>query len=577
MPLHNNPSGKHNNLVHVAILILVASSLVAQAGCSTSGGGGSGQPPPPGNPVPNITSLSPSSVTAGAPAQPLTIQGSNFLSTSTVTYNGQTHTATFTSSTQLSIPLSASDQETAGSFVVIVTNPAPGGGPSNSAKFVVNPPPPPPTATLKVKSSNPSSSVQITASPADNGGQSAGTTPFQLTYDIGATVSLTAPATVGSNALSWKGCDSVSGTTCAATMNADRTVTAQYGTPGAPGFTYVPNQNSSDVSAYEVDSTSGALSPLTPLATYSASLAPASVASDPTAHCLYVGSQGGVEPALAVFTIDPATGELTSAPSPSLSVSESIISAVAVDPAGKFVFTTSLGGVVSALSFDPATCALTEAPGSPFAAGTLPWALAVDPTATFLYVANFGDNNISGFRIDSSTGALTPLGSVFPTGVGPTSVAVHPSGRFLLAANSLDNNVSVYNLDPSTGGLTSIANSPFSADLGSASVAVDPSGKFVYVANIGPLGVGDVSAFSIDAATGDLTSVAGSPFPAGSMSEFVDCDPSGNFVYVANFGSSSLSGFRIDRITGALTPIAGSPFQAGGGPISIAITVLPSQ
>ena len=108
-------------------------------------------------------------------------------------------------------------------------------------------------------------------------------------------------------------------------------------------------------------------------------------------------------------------------------------------------------------------------------------------------------------------------------------------------------------------------------------MAVDPSGKFVYVANVGPLGVGDVSAFSFDAATGDLTPVAGSPFPAGSMSEFVACDPSGNFVYVANYGSSSVSAFQIDLNTGALMPITGSPFQAGGGPISIAITVLPSQ
>ena len=237
-------------------------------------------------------------------------------------------------------------------------------------------------------------------------------------------------------------------------MSASRSITANYPKqqPVMPGFAYVANQNSSDASAYELDSMTGALSPLTPLATYPASLAPASVAADPTAHCLYVGSQGGVEPALAVFAIDPRLGSLLG-PSPSLSVSESIISAIAVDPAGKFVFITSLGGVVSALSFNPTTCALTEAPGSPFAAGTLPWALAVDPTGAFLYVANFGDNNLSGFRINSSTGALSPLGSVFPTGLGPTSVTVHPSGHFALVANSFDDDVSSYSLDPAPAAL----------------------------------------------------------------------------------------------------------------------------
>ena len=92
--------------------------------------------------VPTITSLSPSSVTAGAAAQTLTINGTGFLSTSTVTYNGVAHAATFVSATQLTISLSASDQATGGNFPVVVTNPAPGGGASNSVNFTVNNPAP---------------------------------------------------------------------------------------------------------------------------------------------------------------------------------------------------------------------------------------------------------------------------------------------------------------------------------------------------------------------------------------------------------------------------------------------------
>ena len=92
------------------------------------------------NLVPAITTLSPSSTTAGAAAQTLTITGSNFLSSSTVTYNGVAHTATFVSSSQLTIQLSASDQATAGTYAVAVTNPSPGGGASNSVNFTVNNP-----------------------------------------------------------------------------------------------------------------------------------------------------------------------------------------------------------------------------------------------------------------------------------------------------------------------------------------------------------------------------------------------------------------------------------------------------
>jgi hypothetical protein len=90
------------------------------------------------NLVPTVTSLSPPSGTAGAAAQTLTINGTNFVSNSTVTYHAVAHTPTFLSSTQLTITLSASDQASAGNYAVVVTNPSPGGGASNSVTFVVS-------------------------------------------------------------------------------------------------------------------------------------------------------------------------------------------------------------------------------------------------------------------------------------------------------------------------------------------------------------------------------------------------------------------------------------------------------
>ncbi|MGH7985387.1 MAG: hypothetical protein ACREQX_03765, partial [Candidatus Binataceae bacterium] len=44
------------------------------------------------------------------------------------------------------------------------------------------------------------------------------------------------------------------------------------------------------------------------------------------------------------------------------------------------------------------------------------------------------------------------------------------------------------------------------------------------------------------------------------------------FAYVANEGSGNVSAYTIDATTGALTPISGSPFAAGADPISV-ITV----
>ena len=94
------------------------------------------------NPAPTLTSLSPASAVVGAAAQTLTLNGTNFLSSSTVTYNGVGHAATFVSSTQLTISLSAADQATAGSYAVVVTNPAPGGGASSPLNFAVDNPAP---------------------------------------------------------------------------------------------------------------------------------------------------------------------------------------------------------------------------------------------------------------------------------------------------------------------------------------------------------------------------------------------------------------------------------------------------
>jgi len=89
------------------------------------------------NPTPTISSLAPSSVSVGTQSLLVTINGIGFLPSSTVTFNGVSHVASYISSGQLTVTLGATDLRTAGSFAVVVTNPAPGGGPSNAAAFAV--------------------------------------------------------------------------------------------------------------------------------------------------------------------------------------------------------------------------------------------------------------------------------------------------------------------------------------------------------------------------------------------------------------------------------------------------------
>ena len=90
------------------------------------------------NPVPTLSSISPTSAVVNGAGFTLTVNGSNFVNGSTVRFNGAAKTTTFVSSTQITAAILASDITTAGTFPVTVTNPAPGGGVSGIVNFTVN-------------------------------------------------------------------------------------------------------------------------------------------------------------------------------------------------------------------------------------------------------------------------------------------------------------------------------------------------------------------------------------------------------------------------------------------------------
>ena len=127
---------------------------------------------------------------------------------------------------------------------------------------------------------------------------------------------------------------------------------------------------------------------------------------------------------------------------------------------------------------------------------------------------------------------------------------------------SIPGSVSAYTIDGATGVLTQISGSPFPAGQNSHSVVADRTGQFLYVANHDS---NNVSAYTIDPSSGALTPITGSPFSAGAGPHAVTVDPTGQFSYVANHLSNDVSAYTIDAASGALTPISGSPFPAGEG------------
>jgi len=96
--------------------------------------------PQDSNPAPAITDLSPSSVEAGYTGLngiTLTVTGSNFVSLSTVEWNGSPRQTELISSTEVQAQINFSDVQNAGTATVSVSTPSPGGGTSNALTFTI--------------------------------------------------------------------------------------------------------------------------------------------------------------------------------------------------------------------------------------------------------------------------------------------------------------------------------------------------------------------------------------------------------------------------------------------------------
>jgi YVTN family beta-propeller protein len=303
---------------------------------------------------------------------------------------------------------------------------------------------------------------------------------------------------------------------------------------------------------------------------------PQSIAVDSAGKFAYVvnsGCDGGAAGYVSVYAINATTGALASIGPAVPSLYEGA-SSVAVDPLGKFAYVAdtdlgNTGGDVSMYTINATTGALTSI-GSTTSAGILcPLSIAVDPSGKFVYVANeagFAPTNISMYAINSTTGDLGLIGTI-SAGGRAISVTVDPKDRFAYVTTETTppgsvGNVSMYTINAATGALTYIGTVPAGTDPNSA--VVDPTGQFAYVTNSTS---NDVSMYTINAATGALTSIG--TVPAGTDPTSVVVDPTGKFAYVTNSTSNDVSMYTINAATGALT-LKGT-IVAGQNPSSIAV------
>lgn len=392
-------------------------------------------------------------------------------------------------------------------------------------------------------------------------------------------------------------------------------------------FMYVLDGPSNAVLAYSVDVSTGELSRVAGSPFAGGGSGASALAMDRVGKYLLIAN--ATSGSVSVFDINSSSGAL-SAVSGSPFVSGGGTAAVASDPTAKFVYAANtLDNTVSAFAMG-ASGALTKVSGSPFATGQSPASLAADATGQYLYVANANSNNVSGFVVDAATGALTAIpGSPFTTGEAPSSLALAPGGEILFIANrgtSADDyagTISSFEVNSDTGVLTAVSGSPH---VGRApkSIVVDPSGNLLYVMNqesndawtfhinhangtlnllqttrtrvapasmsivggesavtmkptfayaAGPANA-NIAVYSVNAPTGELAEIQGSPFTTSGASISVAVHPSQKFIYVANYWNYKLSAYTADSKSGALTEIAGSPYafpSVNSGPYMVQV------
>jgi 6-phosphogluconolactonase len=334
-------------------------------------------------------------------------------------------------------------------------------------------------------------------------------------------------------------------------------------------FAYVLNQDDRTISIYAGEATTGQLRHHGFVAGVPADddLRPESIAGDRLGRFLYVANN---DSGIQGYAIDasPFSGLPPGG--------EGGRFALAVHPSGEFLYATDASSSVAGFTVDATTGALAPLTPTPFPVGPAPTAVAVDPTGRFLYITHASGDDVlpdlvAGFTVDATTGVLTPIaGSPFAVGNGPVALAIDPRGRFLYVANSGSNNVSGFVIDEATGALTATPGSPVTVGDNPISLAVDPAGELLYIASLEFEDDGSISGFRIDATTGALSAIPGSPFAIPRGAQAIAIDPSSRFVYVTHIFSNDVSRYAIDATTGTLTP--GIPVTTRDGPLAMLLT-----
>jgi 6-phosphogluconolactonase (cycloisomerase 2 family) len=259
------------------------------------------------------------------------------------------------------------------------------------------------------------------------------------------------------------------------------------------------------------------------------------------------------------------------------------LSVQSVLPSSRFLYvSTSTGGAggIYAFGVDATTGALSPVSGSPFSSPISGGPIAISGDSKFLYAADGATGKLAAFSIHSD-GSLSPVsGSPFATSEPLGILVANPTAGFLYGLGIVSETLMVFAINPASGAPSLVSSVKLLPSYSIVrGVTVTPDGLYLYMGVL--LGSGSqIAGFSVDAATGALTPVPGSPLVVNSFGPCcfdagpVVVDPTGKFLYSVNeyalqvVTRCCVVALKIDAVSGAVTPIPGIPgssFDVGGG------------
>jgi lactonase family protein with 7-bladed beta-propeller len=174
--------------------------------------------------------------------------------------------------------------------------------------------------------------------------------------------------------------------------------------------------------------------------------------------------------------------------------------------------------------------------------------------AAFDYFFEGGNLNAAFLNTSNSLNLIPNFASP-PLGLGATDGMVVVQKKWLYIDEGVK--VAAFSINAGTGALTALTGSPFAASsTESAGMIADPAGKFIFLSAANDA---QVVVFAINQTNGTLTAVGS--FPTASFAGEATTDGLGKYLYVTQGNLGSEVSVYVIGATGALTPIAGSPFS----------------